>query len=189
MSDGPYRTLPMISACKRWAKRAHHSAFDRQDIADAVGPALAAHWTAEVSKELLSALWSICDPRQTALFDDGYAAKLDTLRGMFAGQGILGNVLIDCVEQNLADGKVGREALHNAAHATLLDQTARDIRTTEEHYLRESTARKAIHVRERMLDGVSIAPVREIAGRLIDQSAPIARVPPKRGGLDDGVRL
>jgi len=105
MSDGPYRTLPMISACKRWAKRAHHSAYDRQDIADAVGPALAAHWTAGVSKELLSALWSICDPRQTVLFDDGYAAKLDALHGTFAGQGILSNILIDCVEQTLAGGK------------------------------------------------------------------------------------
>jgi hypothetical protein len=189
MSDGPYRSLPMIGACKRFAKRAHHRAFDRQDIADAVCPALAAHWVAGVSKDLINGLWSLCDVRQIVLFDDGRAEKLESLRGIAAGHSVLGNVLIDCVEQALGEGKIGRDALHDAAHFALLDQAARDVRTIEEHYLRESTTNKAMQMRDRMLDGVSIAPTRELAGQLIDQNVPLARVPPKHGGLDDGVRL
>jgi hypothetical protein len=179
----------MNGACKRFAKRAHHRAFDRQDVADAVCPALAAHWATGVSKELLSGLWTLCDVRQIALFDDGRAEKLEALRGIAAGHSVLSNVLIDCVEQAIGTGKVGRDALHDAAHFALLDQAARDVRTIEEHYLRESTANKATQVRDRMLDGVSIAPTRELAAQLIDQNVPVARVPPRHGGLDDGVQL
>jgi hypothetical protein len=188
MSDGPYRSLPMIGACKRFAKRAHHRAFDRQDIADAVCPALATHWAAGVSKELLGGLRSLCDDRQTVMFDNGRTEKLESLRSSAAGHSVLATVLIDCVEQALGSGKIGRDALHDAAHSALLDQVARDVRTIEEHYLRESTANRAMLMRGRMLDGVSIAPIREIAGQLIDQKVPVARVPPRHGGLDDGVQ-
>ena len=189
MSDGPYRSLPMIGACKRFAKRAHHRAFDQQDIADAVCPALAAHWARDVSKELLGGLKALCDERQTTMFGDGRAAKLDALRHGAAAQGVLSSVLIDCVEQALGEGKIGRDALRDATHTALLDRAARDLRTIEEHYLRESSANKAADMRDRMLQGVSIAPIRELAGQLIDQSGSVARVPPKHGDLDDGVRL
>jgi hypothetical protein len=189
MSDGPYRSLPMRHACKRLAKRAHKSAFDSQDVADAVCPALAAHWAAEISKELMSGLWALCDTRQLSFIDDGRVAKIDALRRVAAGQGILGPVLVDCVEQALAQGKLGKAALQDAAHEALLDRTARDVSTIEEHYLRESTARKAAHVRARMLEGISLAPVKALADQLINSGAPVNRAPTKHDGLDDGVRL
>jgi hypothetical protein len=123
------------------------------------------------------------------MFDDGRSEKLEALRGIAAGHSVLSAVLIDCVEQALGTGKIWREALHDAAHSALLDQAARDVRTIEEHYLRESTANKATQMRDRMLEGVSMAPIRELAGQLIDQHVSVARVPPRHGGLDDGVRL
>src|SRR5262249_39836757 len=108
MSDGPYRSLPMRHACKRLAKRAQQSAFDPNEVMEAVCPALEAHWAGEVSQGLMKRLRDICENRDRSLVDDDERAAGNAARGETVGGGALGSVLVDCVEQALADGKGGR---------------------------------------------------------------------------------
>ena len=64
-------------------------------------------------------------------------------QGACTHAGTLGAVLVDCVEQALAEGKIGEEALIAAAKDALLERAVRDARTIEEHYYREAGARSA----------------------------------------------
>ena len=122
MSDGPYRSLPMRHACKRLAKRAQQSAFDPEQVADAVCPALEAHWADEVSDAVSQRLREICDNRQPSFLQDEQRTALDAARRDAAGAGTLCAVLVDCVEQALAEGKIGEEALIAAAKDALLKE-------------------------------------------------------------------
>lgn len=189
MSDGPYRSLPMRYACKRLAKRAQQSAFDPQHVAEAVCPALEAHWAAEVSKELASHLRAMCENRQPSFLDDDQRAALAAARRLTAGQGTLGAVLVDCVEQALSEGKFGETALREAAHNALLERAVRDARTIEEHYHREAGAKKATQVHARILDAIGRAPVEVLAAQVVIRGAVANRAPPKHDGLDEGVTL
>jgi hypothetical protein len=189
MSDGPYRSLPMRHARKRLAKRAQQSAFDPQHVAEAVGPALEAHWAAEVSKDLASHLREMCENRQPSFLDDNQRAVLMAARRMTAGQGTLGAVLVDCIEQALSEGKSGDAALREAAHNALLERAVRDARTIEEHYHREAGAKKATQVHARIMDAIGRAPIEALAAQVVSRGAAAHRAPPKHDGVDEGVTL
>jgi hypothetical protein len=151
MSDGPYRSLPMRRACKRLAMRAQKSAFDPQEVGEAVGPALTAHWADEVRSDLVAELRKLCSDRQGSFFEDK-AAAFDRLRRVNAGAGTLGGAFIDCCEQAFAEGLHGNDALRHAGDAALMDRALRDARTIEEHYFREGSAKQATRVHARILD-------------------------------------
>jgi|SRR5580700_3992473 hypothetical protein len=187
MSDGPYRSLPMRRACKRLAMRAQKSAFDPQEVGEAVGPALTAHWADEVRSDLVAELRKLCSDRQGSFFEDK-AAAFDRLRRVNAGAGTLGGAFIDCCEQAFAEGLHGNDALRHAGDAALMDRALRDARTIEEHYFREGSAKQATRVHARILDGIARASIDALAKRLIAHGT-ASRTPPKRGGLDEGVAL
>jgi hypothetical protein len=189
MSDGPYRSLPMRHACKRLAKRAQQSAFDPNEVMEAVCPALEAHWAGEVSQALMKRLRDICETRQRSFLDDNQRAAFDAARRETVGGGALGGVLVDCVEQAMADGKSGNEALKSAAHHALLDRAVRDARTVEEHYQREASAHSATRVHARIMEAIGRAPIEDLAGRVISGAASSNRSPPRRDGIDEGVAL
>lgn len=189
MSDGPYRSLPMRHACKRLAKRAQQSAFDPQHVAEAICPALEAHWAAEVPKELANRLREICDNRQPSFLEEGNQTAFDTARSLTAGYGTLGTVLVDCVEQALSEGKSGETALRNAAHNALLERAVRDARTIEEHYQREAGSRKATQVHARILEAIGRAPVEGLASQVVTRGGANNRAPAKHDGIDEGVTL
>jgi hypothetical protein len=189
MSDGPYRSLPMRHACKRLAKRAQQSAFDPEQVADAVCPALEAHWADEVSDAVSQRLREICDNRQPSFLQDEQRTALDAARRDAAGAGTLGAVLVDCVEQALAEGKIGEEALIAAAKDALLERAVRDARTIEEHYYREAGARSAERIHARVVDAIGRAPVDALAVQVVRRGAISNRAPAKHDGLDEGVSL
>jgi hypothetical protein len=189
MSDGPHRTLPMRNGWKRLAKRADKSAFNPQDVAEGVGPALAGDWTLEISREFLEGLHELCGGRQGSLFGAENDADFEALKRLAAGRGSLGGVLVDFAAQAMADGKSGEAALLEAAENALHDRAMRDMRSVEEHYLRESSARRAANVRSRMEKGVAAAGIGELAGKLLTQPASSHSMPAKHDGIDDGVDL
>jgi hypothetical protein len=189
MSDGPYRTLSMRHACKRWAKRAQQSAFDPEHVAEAVCPALEAHWAAEVPDSVARLLRDICDNRQPSLLEDDQRNALDAARRETAGSGTLGAVLVDCVEQALAEGKSGEEALIAGAEAAFIERAVRDARTIEEHYQREAGPRSAARVHARLLEAIGRAPVDALSAQVVQRGAVANRAPVKRDGLDEGVSL
>jgi hypothetical protein len=189
MSDGPYRSLPMRHACKRLAKRAQQVAFESEEVAEAVCPALEAHWAAEVSEEVVRILRDVCDSRQPSLFDDNNKGALDAARREAAGRGTLGTVLVDCVEQSLSEGKSGDAALQDAAHSALRERAVRDARTIEEHYLRDGSTQRAQRVHARIMDAIGRAPLQALADKVVTRGASSKSSPPKHGGLDEGVTL
>jgi hypothetical protein len=189
MSDGPYRSLPMRHACKRLAKWAQQSAFDPEQVAEAVCPALEAHWAAEVPDSVVRLLRDICDNRQPSLLEDGQRNAIEAARRETAGSGSLGAVLVDCVEQALAEGKFGGEALIGGAKDALTERAVRDARTIEEHYQREAGPRSAARVHARILDAVSRAPLDALSAQVVQRGAVSNRAPTKHGGLDEGVSL
>ncbi len=189
MSDGPYRSLPMRHACKRLAKRAQQSAFDPNDVMEAVCPALEAHWAGEVSQGLMKRLRDICENRQPSFLEHDQRTAFDAARRETVGGGALGSVLVDCIEQALAEGKTGEDALKAGAHNALLDRSVRDARTIEEHYQREGSPRSASRVHGRILEAISRAPIEQLAAQVVTRGASSNRSPAKHGGIDEGAPL
>jgi hypothetical protein len=134
-------------------------------------------------------LREICENRQTSLLGDGQRAAFEEARREAAGGGTLGPVLIDCVEQALALGKSGEDALVAAAEDALQERAVRDARTIDEHYRREAGARSANRVHARILDAIERAPIKALAARVVTRGASASRAPVKRDGLDEGVSL
>ena len=188
MSDGPYRSLPMRHACKRLAKRAQQSAFDPEQVADAVCPALEAHWADEVSDAVSQRLREICDNRQPSFLQDEQRTALDAARRDAAGAGTLGAVLVDCVEQALAEGKIGEEALIAAAKDALRKSRSRCPHHQRTYY-REAGARSAERIHARVVDAIGRAPVDALAVQVVRRGAISNRAPAKHDGLDEGVSL
>lgn len=190
MSDGPYRSLNMRPGWKALAKRGQLAAFDANDVADAVCPALEADWSAEISREFVTELRAFCDMRQTSLFDET-SETLNRLRRLGFAHGTLGMVVADFAVQARQDGQHGAQALRSAIQGALLDRAACNVRGVEEHYHRESTAYRAQFVRSRLESGVQNAAARiaAMAERLAGGQPAGRSALAKRTGLDDGVGL
>lgn len=189
MSDGPHRTLPMRHPWKQLAKRADKSAYDSQDVIDAICPALEQDWAYEIPKEFMKQLRSFCADQQPSMFGDYKDGDLEKLKRLTAGRGSLGGAVADFAAQALADGKSGDDAVHDAVHQALNDRVIRNARSMEEHYCRESSTRRAADVRSRLENGINRAPIGALAGRLVSGIAASTAAPPKHQGLDDGVGL
>ena len=179
----------MRHAWKQLAKRADKNAYDSQDVADAVCPALEADWAVEIPQEFMNQLRDFCADTQGSLFGGQKDADLEALKRLAAGCGSLGGVLADFAAQAVAGGKLGDEALQEAALNALHDRALRDARQVEEHYCRESTTRRAANVRSRIETGIASAPIGALAGRLASRPGAATAAPPKHQSLDDGVRL
>lgn len=189
MSDGPHRTLPMRNGWKRLAERADKRAFSEQDVVDAVEPALVSDWAIEVPDNYFEGVRDFCAGRPGLPLGTDRDADVEALKRAAAGRGSLAGVLADFAAQVLAEGKSGEEALREAVQNALHDRALRDARQVEEHYLRESSARRAANVRARIERGITAAGLGELAGKLATQGASLRATPPKHEGLDDGVDM
>lgn len=186
MSDGPHRSLRKRPAWKEFAKRADKKAFAAEDVADALIPALKQDWLAEVAGGLLRNMDDILSEPQGDIFVDR-AQQLDDLRSSAAGLA-LGCELIDAAIVAVQLTPDAPDILEDAATSVLTSRAYNCGRQIEEHFLRESTAKRAISVRARMEEGVSIAPIRDLARSLLGIGERTARsTMRKHDGLDDGV--
>jgi hypothetical protein len=188
MSDGPYRTLNMRQQWKRLLKRAFQHAFDRQDVIDAICPALERDCAWELTTDFMPALRDYCMDQGGDLFNDGNA-RLERLRHLAAGHGTLGAVIADCAHEALLQGKTGQEAIDQALRHALTDQLARNSLQMEEHVLRESGVRNAADVRGRLASAMAQAPIESLVQKLGRGAASSNAAPPKHTDLDDGVGI
>ena len=68
--------------------------------------------------------------------------------------------------------------------------SVRHVRQIEEHYCRDSTQRRGQNVRARIEQGIGAASLKGLALQFVKLGGTaVPRTPPKRTGLDDGVRL
>ena len=168
---------------------ADNKAFAAEEVRNALPEALARDWRAEVPDSLYRKIRKILGEKQSLLFDDERAEQLEALRGETAGHN-LGSVFLDYAIQTAARGRSGDEALRETAAKALSDRAARGARQVEEHYRRESTQGRAVHVRDRIESGVTQSDMTSIVGRLIEtDNSEGLRWPAKQTGLDAGVQM
>lgn len=187
MSDGPHRSLKMRRGWKKLAEWGANKAFAPDEIRDALPQALEQDWRAEVSESFCSKLKDVVADGQNSLFGDQKVEKLEALRAEIAGLN-LANTLLDLTIKAVAGGNTGEEVVARAAADALLDRAARGARHVEEHFLRESTAKSAAHVRSRIEEGIAASNMMGIAKWCLGSEKKI-QPPAKRSGLDDGVQL
>jgi hypothetical protein len=189
MSDGPHKSLTMRAGWKKFAERADKAAFEPDQVAEAIIPALEGDLQEEVIPHLGTLRNVLGDNRQASLFGDANTAELEALKHLNPGDTLWRSV-VDCVAWAVADGRTGRDALLDGVTKALFDRGARGVRQVEEHYLRRTDESRARGVRARMEDGMSRAPIEGMARRVLGlESGTASQQPQKLQELDDGVRL
>lgn len=188
MSDGPHRSLNMPSGWKKLAERADNKAFAPEEVRDTLLEALAQDWRAEVPDSACRSVRDILGDNQSWLFGDQRAERLEALRDQMAGYN-LGSAFLDYAIEAAARGRRGDEAVTEAAGKALADRAPRGARQVEEHFHRESTHRRAAHVRERIEACVMRSDFGGLAGRLVGGDKGEQPRAARRTGLDEGVEL
>ncbi len=160
MSDGPHKSLNMTRGWKKLAERADQTAFEPDQVAEKVAPALDEDWREDGCGELIRNIRNLLgDTRQTSLFGNQKAAELEAARrDLAAGHG-LRRLVLDHVIQALAQGHEGADALHQGTNNALCERAARGALQVEEHFIRRSNDVRAADVRARINDAVSRAPI------------------------------
>lgn len=174
---------------KKLAKYADREAFSAEDVCDGLRVALENDWRKGVSQAFVLKISKILSHNQTDIFGNQTTHGLRLLLREAAGSPIcilfLGNT-IRATEQGLS----GDKAIIEAVRQTLTDRAMRGVRQVDEHYLRESTQKRATHVTQRIKDAIEIwdseATGRHLLG--IEKSEQL-RASAKQMGLDDGVQL
>jgi hypothetical protein len=187
MSDGPHRSLPLRHPWKQLAKRADKHAYDSQDVVDAICPALEQDCALELTKDFMNKLRTVCGIGQ--LFGEHSDADIEALKRLAAGRGSLGSVVADFAAEAIAAGRRGDQAIRYALDQALQDRMVRNARSMEEHYLRESSVRRATGVRSRLENAILKAPISALANKLAAAPASSTATPPKHQGVDDGVMM
>jgi hypothetical protein len=186
MSDGPHRSLPMRPAWRRVAERGDKRAYTPQEISQALAPALEQDCRDDMRAEFIGGIRRVIE--EPSLFSEDVGKRLQALRPE-AGSGI-GRAVLDNVELLSASNVGPVVLLQEALRAALEDRAARGARQVEEHYLRESSTRRADNVRGRLEAGIACTEFDAIATRVLSVDARSApRGPMKQTGLDDGVSL
>ena len=137
---------------KRLAERASNAAYDDKERTDALTGALQGDWRVEVSEGFVGRLRNILDDRQGDLFGKSVTERLDALRGEIADSPPAG-IVLDCATQALHEGYRGEDALAKATGDALLERACSGRRQVEEHWLRESSVRRATFMRNRIEGG------------------------------------
>jgi hypothetical protein len=188
MSDGPHRSLPMRRPWKTVAECADNGAFEVEEIREFILPALENDCRREMRREFLDDLRKVCAYQDASLFKTDMRPVLEGLRRT-ANVG-MERLVLDHAIHAAANATSGRGIAEKAVGQALNDRGASGIKQVEEHYLRKSSAKRAHNVRDRMEQAVSGADTDSVARRLLDgRQKNAAPKPPKRQGLDDGVKL
>jgi hypothetical protein len=162
MSDGPYKTLNMSPAWKKFAELAHKPAFERDQVAATVVPALEETWREDGCAETVRALRKILgDGVQTSMFEKQRAVDLEAAQRELSAGSLMRRLIVDHVIQALANGKYGLEAVNEGVENALRDRARRGPPQVEEHYLRkQSSETLAGRVRKRMEKPYQAPPLR-----------------------------
>lgn len=189
MSDGPHRSLRKRPAWKKVAEFSDNRASAQEEIGHAVAAAFTGDWRIDVTPNIADCICDVLGGQKDSLFQDQKVIQLEALRPLAAGRE-LAQLLIDCAIQRAVSGESSPDAAVEAVADTLEIWGARHGRQIEEHYRRESTERRAHHIRGRIEQAIRTAPRASLARQLLKlEPRTLPRTPPKQTGLDDGVRL
>ncbi|MDN4986314.1 hypothetical protein QY049_24470 [Bradyrhizobium sp. WYCCWR 13022] len=191
MSDGPYKSLNMTPAWKKFAEWAHKVAFEPDEVASRVIPALEETWRDEGCSEVVRAIQLILgDARQIDLFGQDKSIELEAARRELSAGSPMRRLIVDYIVQSLANGKRGYDAVCDGVESALRDRAARGPRQVEEHYLRKQSPEAiATRIRSRMEDAIASTPITRLARRLSGLDSATQPQSVKKQGLEDGVSL
>lgn len=146
MSDGPHRSLPMRRHWKDLAERAAKAAFSADEVCEALPVALKRDFFAEAPLEAIRDI--LGGGKQASLFSDERAEQLEAAR--HSSRSAVGNTLINCAIEAVADGLSGEAAFRSALANALEEHTRGEFRSIEEHYQDKASAYSARFVRDRL---------------------------------------
>lgn len=187
MSDGPHRSLDMKPKWRSVAERAFNRNFDLSDLATAMGPALIGDCRDETTSGFFDSLRSICEEQENLLIKDNVRERFEALRpdaGTGIGRRILDNV-IRLSEQDEVSVKTAIVAIERAC----IERIAKSSGQMEEHAQRETSVSRARHMRPRLEDATTKAPVTSVAKQMLKIERPPSRTSAKRKGIEEGPRL
>jgi hypothetical protein len=187
MSDGPHRSLPMRPAWRGLAARADNSNHTREEVADALARAVRSDFRNEVSPAHIGALRRIFDRNANSLGMPEIALAQLREAAPLASGSVFGQKLHEWATIAASDGRLTRDALHEAVGNAAIESTYAGIRQTSEHYVRQSTERRAMKVEGRMRHAATLLNSSNLGASLLAPAGPKHSL--RRAGLDDGVAI
>lgn len=187
MSDGPHRSLPMRPAWRGLAARADNSNHSREEVADALARAVRSDFRNEVSPAHISALRRVFDREANSLGMPEIALAQLREAAPLASGSVFGQKLQEWATIAVSEGQLSRDAFHEAVGNAALESTYAGIRQTSEHYVRESTARRAMKAERRMRDAAAQLNSSTLGASLLAPRGLKRSL--RRAGLDDGVPI
>lgn len=189
MSDGPHRSLPMRRPWRELAKRGDQRAYDSEQVAEAATHALASDFKNEVSGRLISALKDVFTGRDNSLGIPEIALQqLEEAKSLAAGS-VFGMNAVAWSISLVREGRLDKQALYDAVGLAAKERGFANSRSVEEHYLRESSQRRANGVSARLNSAISGLSEGKLGSTLIDPQSAASRAPRRRTEIDDGVPL
>lgn len=189
MSDGPHRSLRMRKAWKELAKRGDQLTYDAEQVGEAASHALASDFKNEVSAPLVSALKDVFTGRDNSLgLREIALQQLEDAKALAAGS-VFGMNAVAWSIQLVHEGRQGKEALYEAVGLAAKERGFANTRSVEEHYLRESSQRRADGVAARLQNAISGLSESKLGSMLVDPQPAAARGPRKKTSVNDGVPL
>jgi hypothetical protein len=188
MSDGPHRSLPMPRAWKEFARKGDEKIYGADEVRDAALYALSKDFVNEVSGSLLRALRNIFDGVGNSLHIPEVAlSSLDDARHLAAGS-VFGAAALRWCEEFVRAGAYGRDSFHEALGCAIQERGYAGQKQVQEHYLRNSSARRADGVASRIGDAIDSFNPRDV-GRSFSGDGERAKAPRKQTEIDQGVPM
>jgi hypothetical protein len=179
----------MRRAWKELAKRADKRTYDATEVQEALRHALASDWKNEVSPALISALKDVFSGRDNSL---GFRKiALDQLEAAkpLAASSVFGTNAVSWCIQLVKEGRLDNAALYEAVGLAIRERGFAASRQVEEHYLRESSHKRADHVGVRLEGALAAFSDVALATTVFEpQPSPRSGLK-KKTDLNDGVAL
>ena len=189
MSDGPHYSLSSRPKWKKTAEVADNAASSRDEVRDAASDAIIRDCLLEKLPEAVEAVKAALMNDQVGLFERNDAERLEPLIEQFAGYDLSCRAL-EFVQDALRDGQSMNDALEAGVEGAVVERIDREVRSMEEHYLRESHQYRAAHLSARMDQALADMPVGAIAKEFVHpESAGRKSRHKKKTEIDDGVQL
>lgn len=188
MSDGPHRSLNMRKGWKKLAERGDGKLHTPEQVREAIPIALADDWRAERCDQFMRDVKAILvGTDQNTLFRLSKTETLEALKNLRGSGFPMRQMLKDCLVQTVQDGNMGETALVKGTADALALKCSAGGRQVEEHWLRVSSERRAIHVRGRIEDGAAATDFNAVARQFckLEKAAPAKR----HDDIDEGVLI
>ena len=189
MSDGPHRSLKMRKHWRELAKRGDQHAYDDEQVLEAAANALNIDFKNEIKWQLIDALKSVFTGKNNSLGLPEIALEELRLAKSLAAGSVFGMSAVEWSIELIREGRFGLEAFYDAIGLAAKMRGFANVRSVEEHYLRESSVQRASHVSKRICGAITNISEAKLGQLLATPESVGPRRLRKRTNLDDGVSL